>query len=360
MAPDIPRPPTLRRSCQACARGKRRCDQRWPRCTRCQTRKIDCEYINVPLTVGSDTDSTTATAITTTKSTLSPKLPHKRPRQHYHFTTTHSIPLPLPLEITKGYSQSIITYLVSGMRAYPTTFAQNMKTHFIHPELWPSPSSPPLAIKEVHTLCKLHSTSKSHITPLLQQKSLSLLRTLNHTTNFEDLLATTQALLLAQCMLILSDPDTDPSGLQSYSESTSTMLFNLGQKLWQQAPIQLPGSLSPRRAWLLGESVRRTIIVGFMLRSVYSLKMRNYSVRTPFVDSLPFDVRTGLWDGDWDGDVGVDGSGDAMVSLHQYSGMLEKGMVHGISEFGGLILAACRGRAVQGVVYPSVDGYVGY
>ncbi|KAI2831635.1 transcriptional regulator family: Fungal Specific TF [Aspergillus niger] len=358
MAPDIPRPPTLRRSCQACARGKRRCDQRWPRCTRCQTRKIDCEYINVPLTVGSDTGSTATTTTITTRSTLSPKLPHKKPRQHYQLTTTHSIPLSLPLEITKGYSQPIIAYLVSGMRAYPSTFALNMKTHFIHPDLWPSPSSPPLPIRDIHALCKLHSTSTNKtIIPLLKQKSSSLLRTLNHTTSFEEMLATAQALLLTQCMLVLSDTDTS----QSYSESISTMLYNLGQKLWQQAPIQLPGSLSPRRAWLFAESVRRTIIVGFMLRSVYSLKMRNYSVRTPFVDSLPFDMRTGLWDRDVD--VGGDASGeslDAMVSLHQYSGMLESGMVHGISEFGGLILAACRGRAVQGVPYPSVTGYAGY
>ncbi|GLA65114.1 hypothetical protein AtubIFM56815_002909 [Aspergillus tubingensis] len=363
MASDIPRPPTLRRSCQACARGKRRCDQRWPRCTRCQTRKIDCEYINIPLTVGSDTDSTsTATTTITTRSTLSPKLPHKKPRQHYQLT--NSIPLSLPLEITKGYSQPVIEFLVSGMRAYPSTFALNMKTHFIHPDLWPSPSSPPLPIKDIHTLCKLHSTSPTTtnktIIPLLKQKSSSLLRTLNHTSSFEEMLATAQALLLAQCMLILSDPDTDTSS-QAYSESISTMLYNLGQKLWQQAPIQLPGSLSPRRAWLFAESVRRTIIVGFMLRSVYSLKMRNYSVRTPFVDSLPFDMRTGLWDRD----VGVDGdeggeSLDAMVSLHQYSGMLESGVVHGISDFGGLILAACRGRAVQGVPYPSVAAYAGY
>jgi hypothetical protein len=63
------------------------------------------------------------------------------------------------------------------------------------------------------------------------------------------------------------------------------MLAGVAGKLWQQAPIQLPQGLSPRHAWLLAESVRRTINVCFMLHSAYSLSTRNYSVRTPFVDS---------------------------------------------------------------------------
>ncbi|OOF93909.1 hypothetical protein ASPCADRAFT_516873 [Aspergillus carbonarius ITEM 5010] len=346
MAPDIPRPPTLRRSCQACARGKRRCDQRWPRCTRCQTRRIDCEYVNIPLTVGSDRSSSPATAVPTLQ------LTRKRP-------SSPSIHPPLPLEITKGYSQTIIAFLVSGMRAYPSSFATNMKTHFIHPDLWPHPSSPPSQIRDIHTLCKLHTTTNTAtLVPLIKQKSSSLLRQINHTTSFEEMLATAQALLLAQCMLILAEDDPATA---RYSESISTMLFNLGQKLWQQAPVQLPGSLSPRRAWLFAESVRRTIIVGFILRSVYSLKKRNYSVRTPFVDSLPFDVRTSLWDQDtqsWNTELGE--SLDSMVSLHQYSSMMEQGMVHGISDFGGLILAACKGRAVAGLPYPPARGYKVY
>ncbi|RAK78918.1 uncharacterized protein BO72DRAFT_446682 [Aspergillus fijiensis CBS 313.89] len=131
------------------------------------------------------------------------------------------------------------------------------------------------------------------------------------------------------------------------------MLLNLGHRLWVQAPVQLPATLSPRRAWLFAESVRRTIIVGFMLRSVYSLRTRNYSVRTPFVDALPFDVRTGLWDAADEEGVVTDelwGSSEgAMVSLHGYSGMLEQGQVHGIGAFAGLILAACRGKQVADV-----------
>ncbi|KAK1756499.1 hypothetical protein QBC47DRAFT_401402 [Echria macrotheca] len=43
-------PPTLRRSCAACARIKHSCDLRTPRCSRCIKRGSECAYANEPLT----------------------------------------------------------------------------------------------------------------------------------------------------------------------------------------------------------------------------------------------------------------------------------------------------------------------
>ncbi|GAB1318349.1 hypothetical protein MFIFM68171_08559 [Madurella fahalii] len=41
---------TLRRSCAACARSKHSCDLSTPRCSRCIKRKVQCVYVNEPLT----------------------------------------------------------------------------------------------------------------------------------------------------------------------------------------------------------------------------------------------------------------------------------------------------------------------
>lgn len=41
-------PPPRRKSCQACVRAKRRCDQRSPACLRCAQRKIQCQYLARP------------------------------------------------------------------------------------------------------------------------------------------------------------------------------------------------------------------------------------------------------------------------------------------------------------------------
>ncbi|TVY89827.1 hypothetical protein LAWI1_G005890 [Lachnellula willkommii] len=45
---------TLRRSCNACAKAKHRCDLRTPHCSRCVKKKFNCIYANEPLTSSPD------------------------------------------------------------------------------------------------------------------------------------------------------------------------------------------------------------------------------------------------------------------------------------------------------------------
>ncbi|KAL2812765.1 hypothetical protein BJX63DRAFT_239371 [Aspergillus granulosus] len=305
-------PPTLRRSCQACIRRRRRCDRLWPTCSRCQTSGNTCEYANAPLPT--------------------------------------SVPRPARLEITKHFEARVVSFLASGLGSYPTSFAKTMKTHFIHPDVW-SRRIPPVPIRDIHALCQLHATTsdKNAVLSLFTQRIAILSRHISSPSTFEDLLASSQALLLTKCMLIFNEDPASP-----YSDTVSDMLFSLGHNLWQQAPIQLSNTLSPQQAWLFGESVRRTIIVSFMLRSVYSLLKRDFAHRTLFIDALPFDRRTALWDEKIEAWTCVtQNSGNSMVSLHEYTGILESGYVHAIPEFEQFILAACRGTTVKAMPYHS-------
>ncbi|KAJ5597599.1 hypothetical protein N7537_007683 [Penicillium hordei] len=275
-------------------------------------------------------------------------------------TPTPQIHAPLQLEIVKEYDPNIIRFLVTGLRDLPVDFVETGKTLFIHPDLYPNGLPPP--VRGVHNICRLNmqtgQTGRMSVTLLsmLRPYSADLYRRLSHAATFEELLACSQALVLIQCMLVLNeDGNACP-----YSEAISVMLAGIAGKLWQQAPIQLPQTLSPRCAWLLAESVRRTIIVCFMLRSAYSLNTRNYSVRTPFIDSLPFDLRTNLWDEHsetaWQNALSdTEGS---MVSLNEWSDGLAAGRVHDVSCFSGLILAACKGQAVSSTASPPVNSYI--
>ncbi|KAJ5721470.1 uncharacterized protein N7483_009404 [Penicillium malachiteum] len=335
---------TLRRSCQACARGKRRCDQRSPRCSRCEMRGIGCEYINAPLAV--------------TNSAGIPSRKRASPHSRTSSTPSPTIHIPLRLEIPKEYDPAAIRFLVNGLRTFPITFATSCKTMFVHPDLYTS--GLPASIRDMQALCKLHiqaeqGDSPGNLLPLLHQRSAELHRRFNQSLSFEELLGCSQALLLAQCILALNkggDPD-------QYSENISIMLDGIAGRLWQQAPVQLPPTLSRRHAWLLAESVRRTIIVSLILKSTYSLDTRNYSVRTPFVDALPFDVRTNLWDDDSDETWATDAPNaeDSMISLHGYSDALESGCFHNVPPFGALILAACKGKRVSSIPFPPPKPY---
>ena len=46
----MPRETSLRRSCQACVKAKRRCDMSTPKCGRCNSKRLSCAYENEPLT----------------------------------------------------------------------------------------------------------------------------------------------------------------------------------------------------------------------------------------------------------------------------------------------------------------------
>ncbi|KAJ5683468.1 hypothetical protein N7462_006633 [Penicillium macrosclerotiorum] len=264
----------------------------------------------------------------------------------------------LRLEIAKEYDQTAIKFLVNGMRLYPSTFAEKQKTHFLHPEIYTS--GLPTPIQDVYTLCRLQSQtqmdkSNRDVRLMFQHKFLEFKRLFVKSPTFEELLGCSQALILLQCFLSL-----DEDSHIEYSDSLGTILEQIAERLWEQAPIQLSSTLSPRHAWLLAESVRRTIIVSLMLRSAYSLKTRNYSVRTPFIDALPFDIRMHLWDDDYGStwpDQESDSSG-SMISLHGYSDAMENGHVHDITPFGALILAACKGKRVSAVPFPPTQSYI--
>lgn len=346
MPVDHSKPVTLHRSCQACVKGKRRCDQAWPKCSRCLDRDIDCNYLNIPLTAD----------LTKRKSTVRDADPQPLIANAF----APRIRAPPQLEIAKDYDRNITRFLIAELRNLPIQFAENKKTIFIHPDLYTN--GLPTPIREVHDFCTLNmqigriGQVSYTLLSLLRQQSIQLHRRLNHAATFEELLGCSQAWILIQCILILNEHgDTIP-----YSHSISEMLAGVATRLWHQAPSQLPRALSPKRAWLLAESVRRTIIVCFILRSAYSLFTRNYSVRTPFIDALPFDLRTNLWDTDSE-DLWPHSSSpshSSMVSMHQWSDGLAAGRVHDISEFSALILAACKGQSVSQIPFPPVKSYI--
>ena len=138
MSPDKSKQVTLRRSCQACIKGKRRCDQRWPKCSRCLSRGRDCEYANTSLTATRDTR----------RSTIRKVIPDRRVGG-----LKYQIHAPLPLEIAKEYDQSAIRFLIDGRREYPSAFVKGYETDFIHPEIYKSGF--PAAIRDTHALCKI-------------------------------------------------------------------------------------------------------------------------------------------------------------------------------------------------------------
>ncbi|KAK5057607.1 hypothetical protein LTR84_011607 [Exophiala bonariae] len=70
---------------------------------------------------------------------------------------------------------------------------------------------------------------------------------------------------------------------------------------WEQhfkihLPEHLSSDLSPWQAWVIAESCRRTFLALQWITGMVELCQSGYCSYQPFVESLPFDARTGLWE----------------------------------------------------------------
>jgi hypothetical protein len=255
-----------------------------------------------------------------------------------------SIPPSMEMEIRKPRTPDIIHMVASSVQQAPVLFAQG-HSPFIHPSLYGKIL--PRPIREIRDLCNLclpdGRLGSSKLYQLLQRQTLSLLQAAKKAGNFEELLACVQGLVLAQCIQLTNDKMNDQT-----VNKLNDIIVHLSRKLWSQVPQELPSTMTPWRAWLFAESVRRTIIYSHIASAAHSLMTLGYACRTPFVDALPFDSRTWLWEvqseDHWaklNSNVNL-----PMVSLYEYTNFLEFGQSQPYSNFEGVIVATCRGKEI--------------
>lgn len=85
--------------------------------------------------------------------------------------------------------------------------------------------------------------------------------------------------------------------------TNSALLASVGGLLpiWENhfkthLPTDLSSDLSPWQAWVVAESCRRTLLALQWISGVVELSQSGYCSYRSFVESLPFDARTGLWE----------------------------------------------------------------
>jgi Fungal Zn(2)-Cys(6) binuclear cluster domain len=370
---------SLRRSCQGCVKVKRRCDLIFPECSRCLKKGVRCQYTNIPLSSRTSPlgDGRVSKPVHTRPQQQQPPPPPQHHHPHAIAATKakgHGITVipintiadytqisdssddndndfenvvwirpSLDMEIRKYHSPQIVDLITQAVCRAPRLFAQG-ESFFIHPCVYGK--TLPRSVRDILSLCSMYeSDSDSQPSPpklgmLLQRQIVSLLKSSKELSDFEDLVACVQALTLAQCIQ-LSNGNIRGPGV----EKSLDILAVLARNLWYAVPRQLPSSMSPWRAWVFAETVRRTIVFSHLVIAAFSFLTRGYACRTPFIDALPFDGRTYLWDArsedEWEN---INSGTDLpMVSLIEYADLLQSGRTLCFSSFEGLIITTCRG-----------------
>ncbi|KAL4882528.1 hypothetical protein BJY04DRAFT_186353 [Aspergillus karnatakaensis] len=295
-----------RQSCQACFKGKRKCDLTYPVCGRCQSTGKMCHYISTPPAkegnlVGPD---------------------HAAPSENSHFNWTLSIPIDdclldedldfnfnshdfaaFPItpnllgDLGEVQHQAVGSaetwkWMISQLQSYPRGFARDAETIFIHKDLRPDPSL--RRTRAAMGVCALYVCMSEENKPILFQildaEVVELLQRPSRITLAEDLFSL-QTMVLYQIIRIFDDEPRQ----QAIADQQATPLKAWALKLLQRAETELPDVEPAWEDWLLKESVRRTVMLAFMLYAVDSILKHGVCLELPTLGVLPVSTNSAFW-----------------------------------------------------------------
>ena len=271
------------------------------------------------------------------------------------FSEGHIAQWDQPLTLDAGYefplqqikwrnSHSTISYLVSKLRAFPTALAFEGRTPFIHHQLYSECDNH--QTRDLYHICTALSDTegKTNAAPVsLVEHNLAKLRS-DHSKilSFEDLLTSVQALM----MYLIISLFNESAHFRTLGERYIPLLDQWTRNLRDQAPGELPHSLSPWQAWFFAESVRRSILISHLIRGVYATIKQGYHLHTLYVETLPFDVQTSLWEAESASEWAelAPSSRPQMVSYREYATNYATATHAPTGTFERLLLSACYGK----------------
>lgn len=267
-----------------------------PRCARCVAKHIPCVYINQPS--GAACERHTA--------------PQGAPRQNEHLHVVGSASPLSKLAFERGplfglwthiptvvrlFEPIIVQRQLDILKSFVINFARTGTTSFLHPFLYGTRLPGPLQyVSRTYRNYGLNEDifANVQVTNLHSQTS-QMLRSAAKAGPFSELLGSVQAIALLRIVCLFQEQ-------QSYStedaECDDEIFWELVMILYIRAPAKLPRTLSSWRAWLLAESVRRTILVCYVILAIQGVLRRGYAAHSLCVEALPFDMRAKIWDVD--------------------------------------------------------------
>ncbi|KAF2840026.1 hypothetical protein M501DRAFT_1002303 [Patellaria atrata CBS 101060] len=192
-------------------------------------------------------------------------------------------------------------FCVRTFKEWPSMWLKGGKAPFIHFKSYVH--GIPRQLQDAYAACAIYSTlspaNSSIGFSIIETKANDLL--LSPNSSVQDLLASLQSLIIFQ-IIRLFDGDIRQRAL---AEDVDPILELWTNTLQQQAQHFLPG-LEPTsadvpaasaawRTWIFAESCRRTILMSYMIRSVYSIVKSGYCTHEPDISSLSFTAQSGLW-----------------------------------------------------------------
>jgi hypothetical protein len=261
-----------------------------------------------------------------------------------------------PPDVVFTVDEPTMNYLTQNLRSFIAMFPRNGRTPFIHPGLYES--GLPTHLRSIFTVCcnhaNLNGASVSSVSHAVSSTASILLSSVSSTHDFMATLELLQSLILLQIITLLYPVSNQT--IRKQAENRMPFLASLTKRLFRSVPPFLPASLTSYQAWILAESVQRTIHVEHMLQGVYSIMTRGHFVLTAFVEALPLNQTSIAWDYDplhtpeqsfmdeLDADTGLLETN--LISYRELTDMWDRGEITRPGLFEEMLIVACKGTSV--------------
>lgn len=356
-----------RKSCDACFKGRRKCDNNYPTCKRCKKNQKACHYIVTPPVPDAGSVSRATSDVVSSGS----------------FEDFESVELPEQLwqseddpwdnfnsqnDQLEGFQQfSIPSFLgslgeiqpvsantkswewvIGQLKSLPQSFAQNAETMCIHKELYrndfPQPIRAAFGICSAYLL--LNDSNRSMVFRNLEAEASGHFQPVQNGTLLEAL-SRLQSLVLYQTIRMYHG-DLKQRTLAEQQEGS---VAALGLQLLRRADIELREEETTWRNWILSESIRRTVMTGFMLYAIYSIFKHGVCTAFPTLSILPVSVAPEQWKSSPDLHFSV------LKETMEYGEYTDKWIASPQltpEPFEKMLLVACKGiDQVEALVFPA-------
>jgi hypothetical protein len=242
-------------------------------------------------------------------------------------------------------------FAVHGFKTFPEKWVKEGKAPFIHPQLYAS--NMPRSLQDAYAACAIYSTkteqNASVAFAVIESRANELIcDTKSASTIWTplELLAAVQSLLVFQ-MIRLFDGDIRQRTLAEEAEPTLDKWTQELRDRTEQEILTTTANAASWRAWLFAESVRRTIVMSYMLKGTYSLVKYGHCTMGAAITALSFTAQRALWaaSSTFEWSSAVRDTPSLWIQNMSFNPVLEIGKSWDLDDFGIVMMVMYKGRS---------------
>ncbi|KAM0256122.1 hypothetical protein ACHAQJ_005209 [Trichoderma viride] len=242
------------------------------------------------------------------------------------------------LQPVSGRSESW-NWMLEELKSYPQVFAQRVETSFIHKKLARHPLLRPLRVSFgicAACIC-INESNKPVLFQAIKAETSELTKPASNSGTLLEDLSRLQAIVLYTIIrLFYGDMEQ-----QSLAEQQKHLLGVWGFQLLQRADVELRQAPPSWESWILTESIRRTVLMAYMVYGVYSVFKYGICTEVPTLAVLPMSTKQVFWASQ--ATYANHFLEDKTINYDEYSRLWLTWTPRRLESFEKVILVACKG-----------------